>query len=124
MKGREKGSTSNCKNGHGFCCPVDRGTPSLTKDQQKDRESCSGMPYTDPPDKIDDCPSPSYRIIDTPGTNSFGHGNVDRIEPPDTGQCGNSHHAKPPLAGFGFSGSKDVCGDLVIGFFSMDQGPS
>lgn len=77
--GKDQGAHDG-KDRHRFCRTIDGRSPFLAKKEQDRRDERTSMADTNPKDEIDDRPSPSDGIIDTPDPDPF----PDEVEDRDT----------------------------------------
>ena len=61
----------NCKQSHGFRKAIDRSSPLLSEQQEDCRDQSSRVANPNPPNKVNDCESPTDRLIDAPQTDAI-----------------------------------------------------
>ena len=66
MQHREHAGAHHGKQCHRFCEAVDSIAPGLVQQQQDSRNQRAGVADTDPPDKVDDRKTPTYRDVNAP----------------------------------------------------------
>lgn len=118
---RKQCGCQHCKYGHGFGSTIDRGTPFLAQDKQKNRKCCTGVANTNPPHKVNNLPAPGHSMVFAPHAQTGRYGIVHGVTSPHRQNSTNQYPDIPPCRCRAFHWCQNIRAYLPIGFVAFDK---
>ena len=107
---RENAGAHDGEDCHCLGRAVDGRAPALAQQKENRRNQCSGVADADPPDEVDDGPSPHDRLSQAPDAHARGHEVENHAQEHQQQGCAGDERAPPPCRRLALGDARDGVG--------------